>query len=213
MKTLLQTTLLLFFSYSSQAQVDLKSLDGNISSEEAKGLEVLGKNESNQLLIDPSSDSYLKVTVKSDELYVASLCICNEKNQVTVLHASAALGQIIYRKEGDGWVTNQKFDWQMREEGMDDATIAKRNKYLQDNGWVANTMSMGNVGETEFIIDRKAFSGELKLAIGLMTAENPDNIVGIPPKEAGDCADQKLVSGDPKSNYGFDTSNWITLSR
>ncbi|MEQ8627323.1 hypothetical protein [Ekhidna sp.] len=213
MKILLQTTLLLFFVYSCQAQLDLKNLDGNISPEEDQKLNVLGKNSDNQLLIDPSSDNYLKITVKSEELYVASLCICNEQDEVIILHASAALGQILYKKEGDRWITNQKFDWQMRGVDMKVSTIAKRLQYLKSTGWVANTMSMGNVGETEFIIDRKVFSGELKLAIGLMTAENPDNIVGIPPKEAGDCADQKLVSGDPKSNYGFDTSNWITLSR
>ncbi|WP_425390523.1 hypothetical protein [Ekhidna sp.] len=141
---------------------------------------------------------------------MASLCICDEQNEVTVLHASAALGQILYKKEGDRWVTNQKFDWKMREVDMKDATITKRNQYLKINGWGANTMSMGNVGETEFIIDRKAFSGELKLAIGLMTAEDPNNIVGIPSGGAGDCADQRLVSGDPKSSYSFNSTNWLS---
>ncbi len=211
MKILLQTTLLLFFAYSSQAQVDLKNLDGNISSQEIKRLEISGENGTNQLLINPSSDNYLNVTVKSEELYVASLCICNEQNEIAVLHASAALGQIIYRKEGDAWVTNQKFDWQMREEGMDDATIVKRNQYLKDNGWIANTMGMGQVGETEFIIDRRVFSGELKLAIGLMTADEPENIVGIPIKGVSDCANLKLVSGDPKNSYQFDIKDWIRI--
>ncbi|SNT05098.1 hypothetical protein SAMN05421640_2170 [Ekhidna lutea] len=211
MKILLKTTLLLFFVYSIQAQTDLKSLDGNISSEEAKGLEVLDKNESNQLLIDPSSDSYLKITVKSEELYVASLCICNEQDEVTVLHASAALGQILYKKEGDQWSTNQKFDWQLREVDMKDATIAKRNQYLRDNGWVANTMNMGNAGETEFIIDRQAYGENLKIAIGLMTAKNPNNIVGIPSGGTGDCANQKLVAGDPKNSYQFEVANWIEI--
>ena len=211
MKILLQTTLLLFFAYSSQAQIDLKNLDGNISSQEIKGLEILDENGTNQLLIDPSSDNYLKITVKSEELYVASLCICNEQDEVTVLHASAALGQILYKKEGDGWVTNQKFDWQLREVDMKDATIAKRNQYLQDNGWVANTMNMGNAGETEFIIDRKAFAGKLKLAIGLMTAENPNSIVGIPSDGAGDCADHKLVAGPPKTNYQFSPGQWLEV--
>ncbi|MEQ8905908.1 hypothetical protein [Ekhidna sp.] len=212
MKILLQTTLLLFFAYSSQAQIDLKNLDGNISSQEIKGLEILDENGTNQLLIDPSSDNYLKITVKSEELYVASLCICNEQDEVTVLHASAALGQILYKKEGDGWVTNQKFDWQLREVDMKDATIAKRNQYLQDNGWVANTMNMGNAGETEFIIDRKAFAGKLKLAIGLMTAENPNSIVGIPSDGAGDCADHKLVAGPPKTNYKFSPGQWLEVN-
>lgn len=128
-----------------------------------------------------------------------------------MLHASAALGSINYKKEGNKWTTNQKFDWQMREKFMDAPTIAKRRKYLENNGWIANTMGMGKVGETEFIINRNTFKGELKVAMGLMTTEDPNNIVGIPSAGSGDCADQKLVSGDPKSSYLFSTKNWIHI--
>ena len=210
MKALL-ISLLALTVIECNAQINLNQLDGSISSDESSKLKILSENGSNQLLIDNSDNNYLKVMVKSEELYVASLCICNEKNEVAVLHASAALGQIRYKKNTSNWKTDQKFDWKMREEGLDAATITKRKMYLDSHGWVANTMGMGNTGETEFIIDRDKFKGELKLAIGLMTARDPNDIIGIPKNNAGDCADQKLVSGDPKSSYIFNPAFWISV--
>ena len=196
---------------SCNAQIDFKTIDGTITSAEFENLNAVEKNGSSVLLIDDSSKDYLRVSVKSEELYVASLCICNDKNEVFVLHASAALGQIVYKKNHPHWETIQKFDWKMREQGMNAETIAKRKNYLDNHGWIANTMGMGKKGETEFIIDRNKFKGELKLAIGLMTASDPNNIVGIP-KSVGDCANHNLVSGDPKKEYDFDPGKWITIN-
>lgn len=200
---------ILIFVTSINAQ-DLRNLDGSISDSESKSLIIIGENGDNRLMIS-SSGGNLKVAVESKELYVASLCICNEQNEVTILHASAALGQIVYKKEAGKWTTEEKFNWQMRETGMDAAIIAKRKRYLDNYGWVANTMGMGNTGETEFIINPNMFGDNLRLAIGLMTAENPENIIGIPSMGAGDCADQKLVSGDPKTSYLFNADQWIGI--
>ncbi|WP_370089354.1 hypothetical protein [Ekhidna sp.] len=210
MKSIL-ISLLVLTGIGCNAQINLSQLDGFITSKELTKLEILGENGINQLLIDDTDKNYLRLSVKSEELYVASLCICNEKNEVSVLHASAALGQILYKKSESSWTTNQKFDWQMREEGMEAGILEKRKRYLDNFGWVANTMGMGQAGETEFIIDRNKFKGELKLAIGLMTARDPNDIIGIPISDGGDCADHMLVSGDPKSSYYFDPSSWIVI--
>lgn len=206
MKKVLSIAIILLLAAITHAQ-DLQNLDGNISSEEANSLKVIGENENNQLMIGDLGD-YLRIAVKSEELYVASLCICNDQNEVIVLHASAALGQIVYKRDGGKWTTGEKFDWQMRETGMDASTIAKRTNYLEVNGWVANTMRMGAKGETEFILDRKLFSGDLKLAIGLMTAADPENIVGVPYDIEG-CATHSLVAGPPNSTYKFLPDRWI----
>lgn len=48
----------------------------------------------------------------------------------------------------------------MREGEMDEETIQKRLYYLEEFGWVANTMDMGEVGNTEFILERSLLANQ-----------------------------------------------------
>ncbi len=211
MKT--SSLILVLFIASSSLQAQFEQLDGSISTEESQQLTTIGKNGSNLMLIDQSSENYLRVTIKSGALYVASLCACTSKNEVLVLHASAALGDQTYTQESGSWTTGDVFNWEVREGEMTPAAIKKRQDYFEQKGWVANTMHMGNNGETEFFISRKLLGeGDVYLALGLMTEADPENIIGIPKNGAGDCADLKLVSGDPAANYSFDPSRWIKIN-
>lgn len=196
---------------SIHAQFD--QLDGSISAKENQQLTTIGENGSNMMQIDQSSENFIRVTIKSGTLYVASLCACTSKNEVFVLHASAALGDQTYTQASNYWITNDVFNWEVREGEMTAAAIKKRQDYFEKKGWVANTVHMGNDGETEFFISREILGeGDVYLALGLMTEANPEVIIDIPENGAGDCADLKLVSGDPKSRYSFDPSTWIKIN-
>lgn len=205
--------LFILAAFSSLTLVaQLEKLDGSVSEEEQEKLQLIGKNESNQMLIDQSSAEYVKITIKSVKLYVASLCACTAKGEVIVMHASAALGDQLYTRDDAGWSTKDTFNWEVRETTMTDEIIEKRRKFLETHGWVANTVAMGNDGESEFIISRKLLGDkDVYLAIGLMTQSDPENILGIPATGAGDCAAFTLVSGNTAPTYSFDPSKWIKI--
>ena len=211
MKTVI--TLLAFLLLTSHIQAQLQKLDGNITEAEIQSLSTIDSHGANSLMIDTSSQQFIKVALKSEKLYVASLCVCIGENKIMVMHASAALGDLTYTyQQNKHWVTDDKFVWAVRENDMTPETIEKRKQYFDDRGWIGSTMSMGNDGETEFLIDRKLFGNQsLSLAIGLMTEGDPENIIGIPKNDASDCAAHALVSGDPESSYRFDTSGWLKI--
>ncbi len=162
-------TLLTFLLLTSHVQAQLPELDGNISEAESQSLAIVGRHGSNSLMVDNSSQQFIKVSIKSEKLYVASLCACIGEDKIMVMHASAALGDLTYtRQKNKQWVTNDKFVWAVRKNDMGPDTIEKRRQYLGNRGWIASTMSMGKEGEAEFLIDRKLFTNQaLSLAIRL----------------------------------------------
>ena len=203
---------MLFASLSSFAQIDFSQLDGTISESEKVQFRKLGENGSSEILAYVDDD-YIKVNVKSDTLYVASLCLCSDEAKTMVLHASAALGQVNYSatERGD-WESDGQFDWQVRETDMSEETIQKRKNYLDTYGWVANTLSMGRRGEVEFIIKKSLFPGnEVFLAAGLMPKATPEEIIPLPAVTSGDCAAFSLVAGDPERSYRFEPQTWFKI--
>ncbi len=207
----LTSTILLFLTITSIAQIDLTQLDGSISEDENTQFGKLGENGSSVLSAVVDGD-YIKINVKSDTMYVASLCLCSDNSKMMILHASAALGQVIYSAKDGSWRSDEQFDWKVRETDMTEKTIKKRREYLEKYGWVANTLSMGQIGEVEFIIKKSLFAEkEVFLAAGLMSQANPEEIIPLPTKTSGDCAAYSLVVGDPESSYQFEPKTWFRI--
>ncbi|PHN01636.1 hypothetical protein [Flavilitoribacter nigricans] len=200
------------FFLACQPAVDLP--DGTFSETELRRYQSLGTNGANEVLTE-ANDDYLKIGVKSGALYVANICLCNG-DEMIILHASAALGKMTYQKTAEGkWPTpTEKFDFGMRETGLDKATIAKRKGYLQENGWIANTMEMGNPGETEFMISKellRELGDEISIAVSLMPASDPDRIIDFPQGKAPGCAAKSLVGGYLEAAYDFQPGQWYTV--
>ncbi|MEQ9405137.1 MAG: hypothetical protein RIM99_16215 [Cyclobacteriaceae bacterium] len=211
MKQLISLIILLF-SLNLAAQPDLTKLDGKISSNERQRFELQGAN-GNSSISTSIDDDFLRINVSSDSLYVASLCLCTSDNEIIVLHASAALGRVNYeRTTGQIWKSDDKFDWRIREPEMTPEIIQKRLEHLNNYGWVANTLGMGTGQDAEFIIRKDLFeSNTIYLAAGLMSRADPENIIPLPAKTAGDCADFALVAGPPKPEYSFDPKKWFKI--
>lgn len=204
MKALLS---LIVFAFSIHVNGQFNQLDGLVTESDWDKATIIEDDISKIRVIDMGD--YLWIRLKSEELYVASLCLCGNVKEVIVLHASAALGAVTYHKQEANWNTEDSFVWKVRETGMDEATIRKRKEHYEKYGWVANTVSMGNKGETEFIINKSLYgNGELYLAAGLMSASDPENIIPLPAESSGDCADPKLVGGPPNRTYQFNPESW-----
>ena len=208
-------TVIVFLICSTPAvlgQVHLSQLDGSVSQDEITDMKSIGHTGSADFFIGNDGE-ILRLSITSEPIHVASICIAQNET-VTVYHASAALGKIVYQRLESNWVTEDNFNWEMRDVDMNPEAIRQRQQYFEKNSWVATTTGMGNAGETEFHFSISEFESDpIYLAAGLMLASNPDSIASFPEQNAGACADHSLVAGSPDSQYPFDYSNWAEISQ
>ncbi|WP_430467384.1 hypothetical protein [Winogradskyella ouciana] len=185
------------------------TIDGNIDTLAMNNISKSNKTNFSYKTLD----DFVYFSIDSEELYVASICICSN-DTISVYHSSAALGDALYKKLPEGnWQKNETFEWDMRETDTSNETVEKRIHFYQKNGWIANTMAMGKTGETEFIFNKSLFkNGKLTIALGLMYAHDPENILALPTTSKDGCGSLSLVSGSPEKSYKFDTDNWFSLT-
>jgi hypothetical protein len=170
-----------------------------------------------------SSPSGLQVRLQHDgaALYIAiespsdgftSLCL-GTGDRVQILHASAALGAVDYRRTGGTWTPDQaSFVYGMRDPSLTDAAIAERRAYFDQNRWVASTARMGGGRVQEFKIDMTRSATRLAVAYYVITGTGsvltwPDSM----PATDG-CAALALVRGNVTSGLTFDPSRWAPIS-
>ena len=191
----------------------VEALDGTLTvSERQAAIDSLG--ESGSAIFLRRDGDFLLVALESDSVGVASLCIGNE-NEVSVLHASAALGRLkFYPRDGGLWHTEERFVWSLRDTTMSSSALAERLAYLDKHGWVATTSAMGDPKHTEFLIRQSALpAGTWFLSFGIMPSERPEEIIGLPSSHAGDCASEDLVRGIvPTEGLRFVPSAWKVIA-
>ena len=181
-----------------------QQLDGVVNAHELEGAAV-HEIPGGELFLRRSGQ-ILDVAIRTSPLSVASLCLA-AGNEVHVLHASAALGAVTYRRRDATYVSSENFEWGMREQGMDEQTQSLRQRYFADHGWVASTMRMGTRGQVEMRIDLDRLPpGPVHVALGLMSEDG--SVSGWPRERAGECANQGLVSGSPPASLEFSPDNW-----
>jgi hypothetical protein len=73
-------------------------------------------------------------------------------DEISILHASAALGTAIYQQTADGWSQTQGFTWCCRDYSDSQEAQAARETFLNQDGWVASIGYMGTFNELEFKI-------------------------------------------------------------
>jgi len=170
-----------------------------------------------------SSPSGLQVRLQHDgtALYVAvespadgftSLCL-GTSDRVQVLHASAALGAVDYRRTGGPWAPDQAlFVYGMRDPSMTEVAVAERQAYFAQNGWVASTARMGGDRVQEFKIDMTRIATRLAVAY-YVTAGTGSVLTWPQTMSANDgCAALPLVRGTVTGGLTFDPSRWAPIS-
>lgn len=72
-----------------------------------------------------------------------SLCVAQGET-VRILHASAALGSVTYKRSAQEWTTGDtEFVYGMRNTALTEEARAERSEYLSRHGWLASTYRMG----------------------------------------------------------------------
>lgn len=155
---------------------------------------------------------HLYLGVTSERQGFASLCLARN-NEVHVLHASAALGHVTYRASGDVWNSpDTAFVYGMGNTALDGAARSQRAAYLNDHGWVASTMSMGNDGRSqEMQIALSRFSLPFSLALGRWLSSNRTEWWPSTITHHEGCFSQQLVRGSVPQGVLFKPSFWLTI--
>lgn len=128
-----------------------------------------------------------------------------KSSDVSVIHASAALGRIVYKQdEKKLWQPQNDFAWEVRERVPNSAVM---DAYLAKSGWVASNNNMGNANEVEYKLAVSA--SDVRLAIALMQVGVPTT--HFPASLTDGTIQQKLLEGNAVRDVKFDVSQWTHL--
>ena len=138
-------------------------------------------------------ETYLYLGIRAmDPGLIAGNVFLQRGDEITIMHASAALGTAIYqREENDTWQQTQDFTWQCRDTSLSDAAQAERAAFLQQEGWVAANGLMGTPNELEYQI--KIPEGDFRLAVVYLKASPPYDKVPWP---------EELIDGTVRPTSG-----------
>ena len=155
---------------------------------------------------------HLYVGITSERQGFASLCIA-KNDDVHILHASAALGAVTYRRSGDVWQSaDTAFRYGMRNTALDDSARSQRAAYLAQHGWLASTVRMGNDGRSQEIqIALRQFPLPYSIALGRWLFSN--NVESWPATitEQDGCIALQLVRGSVPQGLSFKSATWVTV--
>ena len=189
-------------------------IDGNVDDAEWRNATRLEQPAGTVVrLLRDAGHLYLGIT--SERQGFASLCVATN-DDVHVLHASAALGAVTYRPNGDMWQSaDTAFRYAMRNTALDDAARAERASFLNQNGWVASTVRMGNDSKSQEIqiaLDR--FPLPLSMALGrwLITEKTTEWWPATISDHEG-CFSQQLVRGYVPQRLLFKPKYWLTVEK
>lgn len=131
--------------------------------------------------------------------------------EIRVLHASAALGAVVYRHAAkNSWQPENSFEWNLREKVFDEQTVKKFDAYLAENSWKANNNNIGGGNEIEFSIKiEMAKRKNYKLA-AVYTSDGK-TLQFFPAALADDALNLELLYGKTPPNLDFKVKNWTAL--
>ena len=147
----------------------------------------------------------LHISIKGPRAGLASLCVGDE-SRVRILHASAAVAEATYEKEGERWTLKSGFNWKLRDSRTTGApSEADARQFLTTMGWVANSSNAG-APERQFTIrlsERTRFVGVTFLAIA-----EPMAVSHWPASMDDDCLAVKVAQGYLPEIARFRPSGW-----
>ena len=153
---------------------------------------------------------YLHVLVKGPRAGLASLCAADD-SRVRILHASAALGEATYQKQGERWLLKSGFEWKLRDRrttpGAGEMQVSD---FLASHGWVANASRAG-APEREFRI--RLTDGIRFLGVTFFTTSEPMAVSYWPAGMDDDCRAARISQGFLPEAAVFRPEAWYRVQR
>jgi hypothetical protein len=186
------------------------TLDGTLKADEWEGA-TRHRMTSNGDVLLMTRGTNLSLGVRGPGFGLAHVAVASP-DTVWVLHASAALGSIVYARGPEGWDKVRDPVWEVRDPTLDPAAVQARGAYFAANGWVATTGRMGLENEVEFLVQTDRFGGdELRFAV-VFFPMGPAGSFPRWPETAGDDVDEeKLLTGPMPERLHFDPASWAQL--
>lgn len=196
---------LIVFAFVCAALEAQPVLDGKIDDAEWAKATTHSMANGGTLRVLPGGDAwYFAVQIPEDgygHFYVA------DGDSIQVIHVSAALGRLQYRRNGTEWSTSDQFVWQMRDRTYSDTLRAAQEKYFAENGWVGTNNGMGR-GRFELKL-RRTPGKPVRVAMVFMSG--PQKQCYWPESLDDDTRNTKLIAGQPIAAPRFDTAQWFEL--
>lgn len=180
------------------------TVDGKMNEEEWK--DAWTQDLKNQGNIKISHDGECLQIGLNGEKNGLSHIYLTDGEDVFVLHASAALGMAVYRKEGEVWQPVQKFKWELRDQSTNTETSSA---YFKTNGWLASVNSPPTT-EREYKITMKFKKGE-EFQLAAVYVVNPLLPQFFPNLLADDTLKPKLLFGSEQPDLSFKFEQWARL--
>lgn len=151
------------------------------------------------------SGTTLYVAVQGAATGFPTLCVGNG-DRIKILHASAALGEVVYTRKDGTWQRGKPFEWLLRD-GRAPKPEAEKQKFLADFGWLATASNTGAPAR-EFRIDL----GPGKSTLGVAFLSTDTMAAAYWPSTMADgCRATELLRGDPPDTMAFEPTQWHPL--
>jgi hypothetical protein len=137
----------------------------------------------------------------------------SDGNVIKVMHVSAALDDVTYKKGSSSWTTSDTFEYEMRDKVFNEETRKKMKAYLDNHGWVANNINMANGKVVEAELDLSVFKGPLYFASVIATAnDGSTTMTHFPSTVSDNTILLRLVQGYTPDSLNFKPETWHQVS-
>tara|TARA_R110002073_G_scaffold145532_5_gene297708 strand:+ start:8808 stop:9431 length:624 start_codon:yes stop_codon:yes gene_type:complete len=201
------TLLILITCLSCSQPYKTIQTDGIIEIEEWKDAEGYELNDGNKILILKNGDELNIALISTKKIW--SHLYLSDGETTKVMHASAALDAVDYIKTDSLWLTQDDFEYVMRDKFYTPELEEKMKEYYTNNGWVANNVSLGNGKTIEFKIDMKKWKNSLFLSTAMANMDM--SIHSFPTSLNDHTILPRLVQGYAKDSLNFEPTTWFKI--
>ncbi|HEY71606.1 MAG TPA: hypothetical protein G4O08_13600 [Anaerolineae bacterium] len=179
-------------------------IDGTLSLGEWDDAAVEFFSDGSELLL-LQAEGYLYLGIRADTAeMIAGNVFIHRGDEISILHASAALGTAVYQQETNSWQQVQGFLWRCRGTDNGEAAQAEREAFLELEHWIAANSRMGAPNELEYQIE--AMGETLRLAVIFLLASDPNLKIPWPIHLDDDCI--KPTPGGMPLQLHFSPDGW-----
>jgi hypothetical protein len=187
-------------------------IDGTLEEAEWRGSAVVRRPDGDVLL--RHDGKYLYVGVRAVRRGFPSVCFARG-DTVRVAHASFALGEVVYTRNGISWRLGAPFAWEAPARTLGPETDHRRARFLAEHGWIGSTVPMGNPRHAEMQIALDQLDPrELRIGIAFFMDDEGrgEGIASWPRALRDDCGNDRLVRGYAPQRATFRKKTWTKLT-
>ena len=208
--TLLAATLLSVLDGSQLAlpRAATPVVDGTATEDEWKAAWRSTQRDTTLLLLHDGQDIY--AALKSPVVAITSIYVARG-DELKILHASAAIGEAVYRRDQSGaWRLQQKFGFTRYKNSED--LVARGKVFFDAHAWLSSHMRLGTAGDTEFQLQGRSLEGA-RVAVTYYDPDRRSVLLAYPAGLTGDVVAHEIQAGYTPDVLKIQPESWVSLKR